>query len=74
MLKSRRMRWPGDIARMVDKRNSYRLSVENPEDKKPLRRPRSKWADNIMMAVRETELDGMEWTDLALNRDQWRAL
>jgi hypothetical protein len=74
MIKSRRMRWAGHVARMVAKRNAYRMSVRNPEGKRPLGRPRRRWVDNIKMNFREIEWDGMHWIDLAQDRDQWRAL
>jgi hypothetical protein len=57
-----------------EKKNAFRLSVGNPEGKRPLRRPRCRWVDNIKMDVREIGWDGMDWIDLAQDRDQWRAL
>jgi hypothetical protein len=45
-----------------------------PEGKRPLGRPRRRWVDNIKMDLRETGWDGMDWIDLAQDRDQWRAL
>jgi hypothetical protein len=48
--------------------------VGKPERKRPLGRPRRRWVDNIKMDLRETGWDGMDWIDLAQNRDQWRAL
>jgi hypothetical protein len=59
---------------MGKKRNAYRILVGNPEGKKPLRRPRHRWVDNIKMDLREIEWDGIDWIYLAQNRDQWRAL
>jgi hypothetical protein len=53
MMKSRRMRWAGHVARMGEKRNAYRISVGKPEGKKPLGRPRRRWVDNIKMDLRE---------------------
>jgi hypothetical protein len=53
IIKSRRMRWAGHIARMGEKRNAYRLLVGKPEGKRPLRRPRHRWVDNIRMDVGE---------------------
>jgi hypothetical protein len=47
IIKSRRMRWAGHVARMGEKRNSYRILVGKPEEKRPLGRPRRRWADNI---------------------------
>jgi hypothetical protein len=48
IIKSRRMRWAGNIARMAEKRNAYRILVGKPEGTRPLGRPRCKWVDNIV--------------------------
>jgi hypothetical protein len=53
MIKSRRMRWAGHVARMAEKRNAYRIVVGKPEGKRPLGRPRRRWVDNIKMDRRE---------------------
>jgi hypothetical protein len=45
-----------------------------PEGKRPVGRPRCRWVDNIKMNIREIELGGMNWIDLAQDRNQWRAL
>jgi hypothetical protein len=74
MIKSRRMRWAGHVARMGKKRNAYRILVRKPEGKRPLERPRRKWVYNIKIDLREIEWDGMDWIDLAQDRDQWRAV
>jgi hypothetical protein len=57
-----------------DKRNAYRILVGMPEGKKPLGRPRRRWVNNIKKDLREIGWDGMDWTDLAQNRDQWMVL
>jgi hypothetical protein len=72
MIKSRRMRWAGHVARMGEKRNAYKILVGKPEGKRPVGRPRSKWVDNIKIDLREMEWDSMDWNDLAQDRDQWR--
>jgi hypothetical protein len=59
---------------MGKKRNAYRILVGNPEGKRPLGRPRCWWVDNIKMYLREIGWDGMDWIDMAQDRDQWRAL
>jgi hypothetical protein len=56
------------------KRNAYRILVGKPEGKRPPGRPRRKWVDSIKMGIREKEWDGMDWINLAQDRDQWRAL
>jgi hypothetical protein len=55
-------------------RNVYRILVGKPEGKRPLGRPRRKWVDNIKIDLREIRWDGMDWIDLAQDRDQWWAL
>jgi hypothetical protein len=74
MIKSRRMKWAGYVARMEEKRNAYGILVGKPEGKRPLGRPRRMWVNNIKMNLREIGWDGMDWIDLAQDRDQWRAL
>jgi hypothetical protein len=74
MIKSKRMRWAGHVARIGEKRNAYRILVGMPEGKRPLGRPRRSWVDNIKMDLRDIGWDSMDWIDLAQNRDQWRAL
>jgi hypothetical protein len=55
-------------------RNAYRIMVGKPEGKRPLRRPRRRWVDNIKMDLRGIGWGGVDWIDLAQDRDQWRAL
>jgi hypothetical protein len=74
MIKSRKMRWAGHVARMGETRNAYRILVGYPEGKRPLGRPKRRWIHNIKMDLREIGWDGRDWVDLAQDRDQWRAL
>jgi hypothetical protein len=60
MIKSRRMRWAGHVARMVEKGNAYRILVGKPEGKRPLGRPRCRRVDNIKMNHREIGWDCTE--------------
>ena len=69
-----RMRWPGHLARMGESRGLYRVLVGKSEGKKPLGRPRHKWEDNIKMDLQEVGCDGMDWIDLAWDRERWWAL
>jgi hypothetical protein len=59
---------------MGEKRNAYKIFLRKPEGKRPLGRPRYRWADNINIDLREIEWNGMDCIDLAQDRDQWMAL
>jgi hypothetical protein len=74
MIKLRRTRWTGNIARMGEKRNKYRIFMGNPERKIPLGRPRCRWEDNIKVDRREIGWGCMCWIHLSQDRDQWRAV
>jgi hypothetical protein len=71
VIKSRRMRWAGHVARMG--RDAYRVLVGRPEGKRPLGRPRRRWEDNIKLDLGERGIDGANWIQLAQDRVQWRA-
>jgi hypothetical protein len=70
MSKSRRIRWAGHVARIGEKRNAYRILVGKPGGKRPLGRPGRRWMNNIKMDLREIGWYGMDWIDLAQDRDQ----
>jgi hypothetical protein len=74
MIKSRRIRWAWYVARMGAKRNAYRILMAKPEGKRPVGRPRHRRVDNIKMDLRKIRWDGMDWIDLAQDREHWRAL
>ena len=74
MIKSRRMRWVGHVAHMGESRGVYRVLVGKPKGKRPLGRPRFRWEANIKMDLQEVECGGMDWIDLAQERDRRQAL
>jgi hypothetical protein len=74
VVKSRRMRWVGHVARMGEDRGVHRVLVGKPEGKRPLGRPRRSWEDNIKMYVQEVVEGRGDWMELAQDRDGWRAL
>jgi hypothetical protein len=74
IIRSRRMRWAGHVARIREKRNAYGLLVGKPEGKRPLGRPRRRWVDNIKIDLGEIGWGGLGWIGLAQDRDKWRAL
>jgi hypothetical protein len=73
VIKSRRMRWVGHAARM-ERRGVYRVLVGKPGGKSPLGKPRRRWEDDIKMDLQEVGCGGMDWIELAQDRDRWRAL
>jgi len=75
VIKSRRMRWAGHVARMGERRGVNRvLAGGNPVRKRALGRSRRRLKDTIKMDLQEVEFWGMEWIDLAQDRNRWRAL
>jgi hypothetical protein len=64
MIKTRRMRWTGQVARMGETRNAYKILVGKREGKRPLGRPRCKWVDNIKIDVREKGWYGRDWIEI----------
>jgi hypothetical protein len=70
VIKSRRMRWAGHVTLMGEGRGVYRVLIGKPEGKRPLGSPRRRWEDNIKLDLREIEIDGVDWIQLAQNRVQ----
>ena len=71
VIKSRRMRWAGHVARMDEERGVYRVLVGKPEGKRPLGRPRRRWVDNIRLDLQEVGCRYMDWIGRAQDRDRW---
>jgi hypothetical protein len=74
VVKSRRTRWGGDVARMGEERGVHRVLVGKPEGKRPLGRPRRRWEDNLKVDVEEVGGGRGGWMEFAQDRDRWRAL
>jgi hypothetical protein len=75
VIKSRRMRWAGCVAHMGEGRGAYRILVGRPEGRRPLGRPRHRWEDTIELDLQEVGWGGgMDWIELAQDRDRWQAL
>jgi hypothetical protein len=74
VIKSRRMRWTGHVARTGEERGVYSILVGKPEGKRPLGKPRRRWVDNIRMDLQEVGCGYMNWTGLARDRDRRRML
>ena len=74
VIKSRRMRWAGHVAHMGERGGTNRALMGKPEGKRPLGRLRHRWEDNIKMDLQKVGWGGMDWTDLAQDRDSWQAL
>jgi len=74
VIKSRRMRWAGHVARMEEERGVYRVLVGKPKGKRQLGRPRRKWVDLIRMDLQEVGCGYMDSIEMAQDRDRWRTL
>jgi len=74
VIKLRKMRWEGHVARMGERRDVYGVLVGKSEGKRPLGRPSPRWEDNIKMDFQEVGCGGMDWIELAEGRDRCRTL
>ena len=74
VVKLKRMRWAGHVARLGERRGVCRVLVGKPEGKRLLGRDRRRWEDNIMVDFQEVGCGGMDWIDLVQEWDRWRAL
>ena len=69
MIKSRRFRWAGHVARMEEGRSAFKILTGKPTGKIPLGRPRRRWEDNIRMELEEISFNAGNWIDSAQDRD-----
>jgi len=74
LIKSRRMKWAGHVARMGEERRVCRVLVGKPEGKRPLGKPRRRWVDSIRTNLQEVGCGYMDWIGLVQDRDRWRTL
>ena len=74
VIKLRRMRWAGHVARMGEEREVYKVLVGKRVGKRPLGRPRCRWVDNIRMDLQEVGYGYMDCIGLAQDRDRWWTL
>jgi hypothetical protein len=74
LIKSKRIRWTGHVARMGEKGDALRLLLGKPERRRPLGRPRHRWLDNIWMDLVQLGWSDVDWIGLAQDKDRWRAL
>jgi hypothetical protein len=74
VVKSRRMRWAGHVARIGEGRGVHRVLVGKSEGRRSLGRPRRRWADNIKKDLQEVGGGWGDWMERASDRDRWRAL
>ena len=72
VMKSRRLRWAGHVARMEEGRNALKILTDKPTGKRPLGRPRCRWEDNIRME--EIGINAGNWVDSAQDENYWRAI
>ena len=69
VIKSRRLRWAGHVARMDEGRSAFKNLTGKPTGKRSLRRPRRRWEDNIRMDLEEIGINAGNWVDLAQDRN-----
>ena len=72
IIKSRRLSWAGHVACMEENRTAKRIMVGNPKGKRPLGRPRRRWADNVKLDLSAIGINNRNWGELAKDRDIWR--
>ena len=74
MIKARRLRWAGHVARMEEGRSAFKILTGKPTVNRPLGRLRCSWEDNIRMYLEEIGINTRNWGDSAQDKDYWRAI
>ena len=74
VIKSRRLRWAGHVARKEEGRSVFKIITGKPKGKRPSGRPRRRWEENIRMDLEEIGIDAGNWVDSARDKNYWRAL
>ena len=74
MIKSRRLRWTGYVARMEEGWSTFKILTSKPTGKIPLGRPRRRWEENIRMDLEEIGINAGNWVDWGQDMDYWRTL
>jgi hypothetical protein len=74
VIKSKRIRWAEQVARMGETRGAYKVLVGKTEVKRQRGRYRQRWEDNIKMDLQEVGCGDVDWTELAQDKDSWRTL
>ena len=74
VIKSRRLRWAGHVARMEESKSAFKILTGKPTRKRPLGRPRRRLENNIRMDLEEIGINTGNWVDSAQDRNYWRAL
>ena len=74
VIKSRRLRWANNVARMEGGRSAFKILTGKPTGKRSLGRPRRRWENNIRMDLEEIGVNAGNWVDSAQDMDYWRTL
>ena len=74
VIKSRRLKWAGNVARMEEGRSAFKILTGYPTGKRPLGRPRRRWKNNIRIDLKEIGINTRSWIDSAQDRDYYSAL
>ena len=74
MIKSKRLRWAGHVARMEESRSTFKILSDKPTGRRHLGRPRRRWKDNIRNDLEEIGINAGNWIDSSQDRNYWIAL